>query len=256
MCNPELFIPNLVSSISTLIAATAVAVAVYYSHQTQKQYKESQKPQLSMRLDKFDYGLYLHIENTGETAATGIQITPISIENNGKMDQLHSEGLFELSFELYPNETVQAMVAHWGGNVSQSVFPSVVVDVRYMQQNSKKAVSYTRKVTFSKYFDNKVYADVNIDIRNLESTLNTTARATLRMANYLEGRHLAAFDELHVAPRGSLRNDLCSAVETADKKIIQNCTEAITEALRKHVADEHRNETQQTNGIEETTTHE
>jgi len=255
MCNPEVFIPNLISSISTLIAAIAVAVAVYYSHQTQKQYKESQKPQLSMRLDRYDYGLYLHIENTGGTAAKNIKVRPVSIENNGAFDKLEPDELFEQSFELYPNETTQALVAMWGETVLHSVFPTVVVNISYTPQDSKKAVSYTRKVTFSKYFDSKVYADVNMDLRDLESTLKTTSRATLRMANYLEGRHLAAFDELEVQPRGSLQNDLCSAVETAEKKTIQNRTEAITEALKKHVTDEHCNETPKTDETEEETTH-
>ena len=99
-----------IASISTLISAIAVMAAIYLNVKTQNQYKKSLEPQLSMRVDKYDGMLYLLVQNTGRTAAQNIKINVKSIENNA-LSELMLDNLFSQSFELYPNETIQAMVA-------------------------------------------------------------------------------------------------------------------------------------------------
>lgn len=224
----------LIASLSAFISAIAVAVAIYYNSRTQRQYKESRKPQLSMRLDNYNGFLYLFIQNAGGTAAKEISAKIIAIENNGFQNELCLDALFEQSFELYPQETTQGRVAFWGGSISEpDVFPTVSLNVNYKIPGVKKKQSYSRKVTFSKYFDTKVLADVNINLKEIEDSLDTTTRAAVRIANYLDGCQVAPFDKLNILANKSLQNDMCSAFEKAQREPIKDRTTTITFALKR-----------------------
>lgn len=208
----------LIASISALISAIAVGVALYFNCKTQSQHKKGLEPQLSMRVDKYDGMLYLLIQNTGRTAALNIKINVNSIEDNGSQG-LNLDTLLSQPFELYPNETIQAMVAISGENmVTGALYPKITVDVSYYIYGGKKEVQYTRTVTFSKIYDTKVFADVNIDLRDVESSLKATARAAVRTANYLDGVQVTVSDELNILAGKSIKNDMCSAIEILRKK--------------------------------------
>ncbi len=200
----------IVASISTLISAIAVVIALFYNARTQKQYKKSLEPQLSMRLDKYDNKLYLLVQNTGRTAAENITIAVKSLENNGAND-LMLDALFSQEYELYPNETIQAMVAISGENIATgTLYPKITINVSYYIYGTKTKVQYTRTITFSKVYDTKVLADVNMDLKDVESSLKATARATVRTANYLDGNQVSTFDELNAISDSSLAKDLYS----------------------------------------------
>jgi hypothetical protein len=218
----------IISSISAVIAAIAVGVAIRNNVKTHRQYRQILDPMLSMRLDDYGGFLYLCIQNTGRTAATNIKIEVKSIEHNGENKQLMLDELFEQRFELYPNETTHSEVALSGANVATRVFPTLHIDVFYEHTGGEEKVSYSRKVTFSRHYDMKVFADVNADLGSVEDSLDTTARSTVRMANYLDGCQMAPFDKLNILAGTSLQNDMCTAVESAKKSPIFDRTATIT----------------------------
>jgi hypothetical protein len=201
----------LIASVSAFISAIAVVVALFFNVKTQNQYKKSLEPQLSMRGENFENVLYLLVQNTGRTAAQNIKIDVKSIENNGS-NELMLDDLFSQSYDLYPNETIQAMVAISEENLTTgNLYPKIIVNVSYFIYGTK--VQYTRTVTFSKVYDTKVFADVNMDLKNVESSLRATARAAVRTANYLDGNQVAVFDELNILAGKSLKDDICSTIE-------------------------------------------
>jgi len=223
----------IIASVSTLISAIAVGVALYFNFKTQNQQKKSLEPQLSMRIDKYNSILYLLVQNTGRTAAQSIKINVKSIENNGS-NGLMLDDLFSQSYELYPNETIQAMVAISGENVTTGIlYPKITVGVSYHIYGTKTKVQYPRTVTFSKVYDTKVFADINMDLKNVESSLMASARAAVRTANYLDGNQVAVFDELNILAGKSLQNDMCSAIESDKKEIVKDRTTTIEESLSK-----------------------
>lgn len=102
-----------ISAVSAFIAAISTVVSIVANRRSQKHYKESIKPQLSMKLVNFNNLLYLQVKNTGKTVARKINITPIDIINNGDNDSApNADGLFAMQFELYPEETVQSEVGY------------------------------------------------------------------------------------------------------------------------------------------------
>lgn len=211
-----------IASISAIISAIAVGIALYFNAKTQYQYKKSLEPQLSMRLDKYNGLLYLQIQNTGRTAAQNIRMNIDSIENNGS-NGLMLDSLFSQSYELYPTETIQAMVAISGENIGTgALYPKIKVEVSYFVYGTKTKVQYDRTITFSKVYDTKVFADVNMDLKEIESSLKSTARATVRAANYFDGNQVTIFDELNIISKNSLQNDLSLAAKPYKKRIVNN----------------------------------
>jgi hypothetical protein len=222
-------------------------VALYYNSKTQKQYKKSIEPQLSMQGKEHNGWLYLLIQNTGRTAASDIKIIVKSIENNHSND-LQLDNLFSQSYDLYPNETIQGRVAVSAENISTgNLYPKITIDVSYSYKygNSKKRIKkfnfmkqstdykYTRTVTFSKAYDAKVFADVSMNLKEIESSLKSTARSTLRTANYLDGEQVRIIDELDILAGKSLKNDIISAIESPKKDIIESRTKCIEESFLK-----------------------
>jgi hypothetical protein len=221
----------LVSCISTLISAIAVGTALYFNAKTQKQYRKSLEPQLTMRLDRYDYFLYLIIQNTGRTAAQNISVKVNTVEDNG--DYKLSEAITFDSFELYPNEMIcRGILPSVETLATSELCPSVNVDVSYQIDGTKKGHKYSRKIAFSKMLGTKVLADVNMDLRNIEAMLTATARAEVRTANYLDGRQVGVIDELDILAHRSLQNDLCSVLKSGTAKEILDRPATIHEALR------------------------
>ena len=210
----------LVSAISVLIAAISTLIAFVSNRRSQKQYKESIKPQLSMKLVDYNGFLFLQVKNTGKTVARNIDITPLEIRNNGDNDHKpNTDGLFSMRFELYPEEAVQSEVGTCYKTICDSPFPQLSISVKYSIDGTKKEMQYTRTVTYAPAYDNKVIADINIDKTEIERTLKSISRASIRTANYLDGRQVAEFDELNILAGQTLRNDLKNAMEKAEDPV-------------------------------------
>jgi hypothetical protein len=191
------------------------------------------KPQLSMRLDELGGFLFLSIENNGHTPAKEIRITITSMKNNGDSELLETQ--LDQQFELFPTEKVQRRVAIWGANLETGpIFPTIALNVSYVITDTNEYIKYSRTITFSKYFDTRIYADVNIDKRDLEESLKAATRAIIRVANYLDGHQVTAIDELDILAGKSLQNDLCTVIPTGEKTpIIER------RAILKHVQTNH-----------------
>ena len=56
-----------ISALAVLVAAISTTVAIIGNRRSQKHYKQSILPQLSMKLIEYDYQLFLYIKNTGKT---------------------------------------------------------------------------------------------------------------------------------------------------------------------------------------------
>ena len=208
-----------ISALAVIVAAVSTTVAIIGNRRSQKHYKQSILPQLSMKLIEYDYKLFLYIKNTGKTAATNITIKPISIKNNGDRE-LEKGKLFETSFELYPEEAVQDKVAILGSNISYSAFPQITVEVNYNTSDSKRETSYSRTITFFPSYTTKISADVKMKTDNIESSLRCISRATLRTANYLDGCQIEPIDEVNILANKSLENDLHKTLGQAISPIV------------------------------------
>lgn len=220
-----------ISALAVLVAAVSATVAIIGNRRSQKHYKQSILPQLSMKLIEYDYKLFLYIKNTGKTAATNITIKPISIKNNGDRE-LETGKLFETSFELYPEEAVQDTVAFFGSNIMYSAFPQITVEVNYNTSDSKRETSYSRTITFFPSYTTKISADVKMKTDNIESSLKCISRATLRTANYLDGCQIAPFDEINLLAGKSLENDLQNTFGQSNSTVVSH-EESINKPHRK-----------------------
>ncbi len=224
-----------ISAISTLIAAISTVIAFVSNRRSQKHYKESIKPQLSMKLVDFNGLLYLQIKNTGKTVAREISIKPIEIKNNGDNDHApNKDGLFSMKFELYPEETVQSEVGKCFQTITSSAFPQLTLSVEYSIDGVKKKVENNRTVTYAPAYDTKIIADINVDKREIEHSLKSISRASVRTANYLDGRQIAEFDDLNILAGQTLRNDLKNAIGKAEDPVMTR-EETLDEQLPKGV---------------------
>ena len=222
----------IIAAISALIAAASAIAAFISNHQNKKQYLESIQPQLSMSLVEFNSWLYLRIKNTGRTAAKNILISLKTIKDNGCFDELAPDSLFASSFELYPEETVQGKVALYREDILHRAFPSVEMDVSYESSVNGQKYKYTRTVTFLSTYGEKISADVNCDIGEIEDALKCISRAVVRTANYLDGRQIASFDKLDILAGKTLENDLHKTSGQPEKPVMTRI-ETIKKALKK-----------------------
>lgn len=208
------------------------ALALWQNQQIHNQHIESLEPILSMRLISLQGLLYLTIENTGQREAKDIQINIERIENNGQKD-LWLDTLFHNSFELYPNETVQGRVAISGTNTMIEAFPKIFVHVSYVRSDINRKREYNRTVLFDGGYSQKIFADINMDNREIKSDLDCIARAVVRVANYLDGHQVLKIDELNILSDRSLHSDLVSAIGTAEKTQIVDRKNTIKKSTRR-----------------------
>ena len=226
-----------IAAISAFIAALSTLAAFCANQQNRKQYKESIQPQLSMSLVQYERWLYLRIKNTGKLPAKHTRITLIGIHNNGETDELMPDALFKNEFELYPGESVQGKVALLAETITQEAFPQIEISVVY-NIGKRKRCAYMRTVSYQSAYDEKILTDVNIDARNIESSLISIARANVRTANYLDGRQVAAFDELNILAQKSLKDDLLEIIGKPSESTLTR-EETIKEAKNQEREREH-----------------
>lgn len=104
------------------------ALALWQNHFFHQYHIESLEPMISMKLFTVDHFLYLSVKNTGQTEARDLSIKLNSIINNGD-NQLFCDDLFTMTFDLFPNESVQGKVAIDGSNVEMQIFPKIDVTI-------------------------------------------------------------------------------------------------------------------------------
>lgn len=212
----------LISAVSAFVATISTITALVANHRSQKHYKKSVEPQLSMKLVDFDSVLYLQIKNTGKTVARKISIAPKQIVNNGDCPSTpNTDGLFSMEFELYPSETVQSAVGFCYQTLcGELAFPQLTISVTYYMDGVSKPVSFERTVTYAPAYDSKITADINYNSSKIEGALKSISRASVRTANYLDGNQVAEFDELNILANKSLENDLRNALGKDEKPIL------------------------------------
>lgn len=200
----------IISVISAVIALVSTITSIYFNCKNQKQYNSSLEPALSFKLIEYNYMLYLQIINTGRSAAHNIKIDVKKIDNNGSC-KLDLDDIFDSRFELFPDEATQGRIAFWGENVVEHTFPKVTIEVKYEEHITKKEIVYERNVIFSPAYIEKVYADVNMDLKHIEDSVKTIARASMRTANYLDGYQVSIVDEINILAGRSLHDDIMNA---------------------------------------------
>lgn len=236
-------IAMIISVISAVISLVSVGTSIYYNNKNQKQYNRSLEPALSFRLLELNRMLYLQIINTGKSAAQNIKITVKTLENNGSGDGLCLDKLFNKSFDLYAGETTQGCVGMWGENIVDHTFPKLTIDVEYIQYITKKTVCFSRNVIFNPSYAAKVYADVNIDMNEINKNISRIAKANLRTANYLDGCQVAPFDDLNILANKSLHDDMLDIQKGNKQSNIQRRDETIVSCFHKNKKKERRHRT-------------
>ena len=110
----------------------------------------------------------------------------------------------------------------------------------YRVDGAKKITTYKRTVTYLSAYTEKISADINLDTRQMEDSLKSIARASVRTANYLDGRQVASFDELSILAGCSLRSDLLDVLHKEPETVLSRA-ETIEEALGSNKEDPHAN---------------
>ena len=232
--NEELAI--IISGVSVFVAIISVIVSIIYNVQGQKQYNRSLEPAISFKLVDYSGMLYLHVENTGKSAAFDIKINIRKLENNGGQETIHKDAIFENEFELYAGEKTQGMIGYLGETYSEHCFPKVTLEVTYRKHISRKKVMLTRTVVFCPAYNEKIYADVKMDLHSIEKNIENIAKSNLRTANYLDGCQVTPFDELNIIANRSLHDDILDVRKKDAESNIKNRKTVIEEAMFK-VAD-------------------
>ncbi|MBR4628698.1 MAG: hypothetical protein IKO47_13590 [Ruminococcus sp.] len=209
-------LPTIITAVTAIVSVIIATIALIQTH---RQYKDGIQPQLSMKLLEYDGFLYLQIKNTGGLAAKNIRVNVLKVENNGASNQLNLGRLFKQSFELYPEEIVQDRVALFGASIADDAFPQIVLKAEYSVGKRKKTIKLQRTITFVSAYAEKIAADVNMNMSNIESSARSIARAVVRTANYLDGNQVYYSDELNILSGKSLANDLHNTLRQSEEPV-------------------------------------
>ena len=196
----KITIQTVISIIAAFISLSTVIVSIYYNHKNSKQYLKSLDPLLSFKLFELK-------------------------------DELYLDALFGKEIELYPNESTQGRIAFWGATICSSAFPKINIDIRYKKGVTGEQVHIERTVIFSPSYDEKIYGDFNIDLRELNKNMDVMAKANLRTANYLDGCQVAPFDELNILAHKSLHDDLQSVKQGENVSTVMKREDVIKNRL-------------------------
>lgn len=202
---------NIIALISALIALGALIFSIVTNVKSNKRYIDSLKPLLSFEFYQINGELILAVKNTGMSEATKIKIKIKKMKNNGDNNRLMLDDLFKNEFMLYPTEEVQGIVGFYGETIDKPVFPTLDIEISYIEGNDNKSISYSRTISFKK----------NIYGRNqfskIEDSIESISYSNNRLANYIEGRALFTFDKLNVLPHNSLYRDMKDAINNVER---------------------------------------
>lgn len=199
-----------IAILSLIVSAIAVLITIYSNIKNSKRYIDSLKPMLAFKLYEKNGFLVLHIVNNGQSEAKNIIIDFLEIEGNGRNKFLTDE-LFSKELILYPTEEVQGVIALSNESVDNKIAPKIKIKIRYIEGNDNKHIEYERNISFKREIQLKDGLDeVAEEIRSIAYSNN-------RLANYIEGRALAKFDELNVLPQSSFFKDIKKAINSKDR---------------------------------------
>lgn len=224
-------IQDILSIISMIIAGLSLLITIIFNLINQHQIVKDNEPQLSFCLKELNGILYLLVHNVGKTKAIDIKLNIKKINNNNGRELLLDD-LFKNTFELYPDEKVQGIIAIYGENISNHVFPNIDADITYKKDHIFRRVHYKRKVFFTASVDSKIIVNTNYDLQEIEDNIRKLHKATLRLANYFDGCEVAPFDELNLIPGRHFQEELVDALD-GKKTAKKSREECIKERLRK-----------------------
>lgn len=219
------------SGISSTVALLALLYNVRMNYRTQKQYQESLAPLLVFKLIEIKGFMYLQITNKGKTGARNLSVRYLSLCNNGDEEMIKTNQ-HSSPFDLFPEESVQGIVAMYGMNTMVSeigVFPILEIEIEYLVAGTGDKILYKRNVT---YFQGEKPNDLYLsNLSQVNQNLKTLNRAVLRIANYFDGYAIMEFDEINCSPRTSLKNDLIDALHDSEKDEILSREETLTDCV-------------------------
>lgn len=224
-------IQDILSIISMIIAGLSLLITIIFNLINQHQIVKDNEPQLSFCLKELNGMLYLLVHNVGKTKAIDIKLNIKKINNNNGRELLLDD-LFKNTFELYPDEKVQGIIAIYGENISNHVFPNIDADITYKKDHIFRRVHYKRKIFFTASADSKIIVNTNYDLQEIEDNISKLHNATLRLANYFDGCEVAPFDELNLIPGRHFQEELVDALD-GKKTAKKSREECIKERLRK-----------------------
>ena len=224
-------IQDILSIISMIIAGLSLLITIIFNLINQHQIVKDNEPQLSFCLKELNGMLYLLVHYVGKTKAIDIKLNIKKINNNNGRELLLDD-LFKNTFELYPDEKVQGIIAIYGENISNHVFPNIDADITYKKDHIFRRVHYKRKIFFTASADSKIIVNTNYDLQEIEDNISKLHKATLRLANYFDGCEVAPFDELNLIPGRHFQEELVDALD-GKKTAKKSREECIKERLRK-----------------------
>ena len=183
-------ISNIIALISTIIALVALIVTIVSNNKNNKRYIDSLKLLLSFEFYHINGMLILAIKNTGMSEATNIKLKIKKLKNNGDDNKLMLDNLFKSEFMLYPTEEVQGIIGIYGERIDKKVFPMLDIEISYIQGNDNKSINYSRTISFKK----NIYGRNHLS--RIEDSIESISYSNNRLANYIEGRTLFAFNWL------------------------------------------------------------
>lgn len=189
---------NIISILSLGVAIVAVIITIVSNIKNNRRYINSLKPILIFKLYEKNGFLILYVKNNGQSEAKNIKINFLSLNN----DEVGIDDIFKAEIMLYPSEEIQGIIMQ----NNQEKSPTIRINVKYIQGNDNKLVSYKRSIAYKKEIQ------IKDGIDNIAEEIRSIAYSNNRMANYIEGRTLFKFDELNVMPRSSLYKDLRNAI--------------------------------------------
>lgn len=201
---------NLIALFSALIAFGTLLFSIITSYISNKRYINSLKPLLSFEFYQMNDMLLLAIKNTGMSEAISIKINVKKLKNNGN-NRLMLDDLFNNEFMLYPTEEVQGVVGLFNDSISNKSFPTLDIDVSYIEGNDNKKIGYSRTISFKR----NIYS--RNQLSRIENSIESISYSNNRLANYIEGRTLFTFDRLNTFPHNSLFKDMKDAINNIER---------------------------------------
>lgn len=130
-----------IALISAIISAMSLLITIVLNIINQYKLIKDNEPQLSFSLKNYSGFLFLTVHNKGMTKAKNVKINIDKIHNNGEYS-IQEDYIFNIPFKLAADKKVQGMVAIYGENISNHVFPYLDIRIsyekpQYMRENQQ-----------------------------------------------------------------------------------------------------------------------
>lgn len=202
-----------IALISAIISGLSLLITIVFNIINQHKLIKDNEPQLSFSLKNYSGFLFLMVHNKGMTKAKNIRINIEKIHNNGECS-IQEDYIFNIPFELAADEKIQGMVAIYGENISNHVFPYLDIKVSYEKPHFIKKVKYDRQVFFTAATESQISVDTKLDFGTIDHNINNIHKSLLRLANYFDGCEVAPFDELNIISESHFQPDLTDALHS------------------------------------------